>query len=83
MHVINKSLKHITCLKSTIFWDVMSCKPLEVNRFFEGKYCLNLQGKVSQTKLCLICLGFRYSIRFACRLLFVGYLFGLPFNPGK
>jgi hypothetical protein len=31
-------------LKSSIFWDIMPCSPLEVNRRFWGRYRLYLQG---------------------------------------
>jgi hypothetical protein len=32
-------------LKNTIFWDITPCGPLSVNRRFEGKYRLHLQGR--------------------------------------
>jgi hypothetical protein len=32
-------------MKSTIFWDIMPCSPLSVNRRFEGTYRLHLQGQ--------------------------------------
>jgi hypothetical protein len=31
--------------KSTIFWDITPCSPLEVNRLFGGTYRLHLQGR--------------------------------------
>jgi hypothetical protein len=35
-------LKHVV-MKSTIFWDITLCTPLEVNRRFGGTYHLYLQ----------------------------------------
>jgi hypothetical protein len=32
-------------MKSTIFWDIMPCSPLSVNRRFGGTYHLYLQGR--------------------------------------
>jgi hypothetical protein len=32
-------------LKGTIFWDIMPCCPLKVNRLFGGTYRLHLQGR--------------------------------------
>jgi hypothetical protein len=32
-------------LTTTIFWDIMPCSPLTVNRRFGGTYCLHLQGR--------------------------------------
>jgi hypothetical protein len=44
-HVSNNELRK----KSTIFWDIMSCSPLKVNRHFGGTYRLRLQGtKISR-----------------------------------
>jgi hypothetical protein len=38
-------------MKSTIFWDLLLCSPLSVNRRFGGTYCLHLQSlRVSQTR---------------------------------
>jgi hypothetical protein len=31
-------------MKSVIFWHVMRCDLVEINRSFEGMYCLHLQG---------------------------------------
>jgi hypothetical protein len=43
-------------LKSTIFWDVMSCSPLRVNWRFGGTYHLHLQGrKISWARNQAIC----------------------------
>jgi hypothetical protein len=32
-------------MKSTIFWDIMPCSPLKVNRWFGREYRLHLQGQ--------------------------------------
>jgi hypothetical protein len=32
-------------MKSTIFWDITPCSPLEVNRRFGGTYRFHLQGR--------------------------------------
>jgi hypothetical protein len=32
-------------MKCTIFWDIMPCSPLKVNRRFGGTYRLHLQGR--------------------------------------
>jgi hypothetical protein len=32
-------------MKSSIFWDLMSCSPLKVNRRFRGTCCLHLQSQ--------------------------------------
>jgi hypothetical protein len=32
-------------MNSTIFWDIMPCSPLSVNRRFGGTYYLHLQGR--------------------------------------
>jgi hypothetical protein len=38
-------------IKSTIFWDITPCSPLNVNRRFGGTYRLYLQGRrISQTR---------------------------------
>jgi hypothetical protein len=31
-------------MRSSIFWDITPCSPAKVNRRFEGKYILHLQG---------------------------------------
>jgi hypothetical protein len=33
-------------MKSTIFWDIIPCSPLKVNRRFEEIYRLHLQGQI-------------------------------------
>jgi hypothetical protein len=33
-------------MKSSVFWDIMLCSPLKVNKYFEGKCCLHFQGKI-------------------------------------
>jgi hypothetical protein len=33
-------------MKSSVFWDIMPCSPLKVNRRFGRTYPLNLQGAV-------------------------------------
>jgi hypothetical protein len=35
-------------MKSTIFWDIMPCSPLEVNRHFGGTHSLRFQCRVSR-----------------------------------
>jgi hypothetical protein len=38
-------------MKNTIFWDIMLCSPLKVNRRFAETYRLHLQGrKISQAR---------------------------------
>jgi hypothetical protein len=32
-------------MKSTVFWDIMLCSPLKVNRRFGGKYRLKFQAR--------------------------------------
>jgi hypothetical protein len=42
-----------TCfdMKTSIFWDIMSCSPLKVNQRCGGTCCLHLQGRrISQAK---------------------------------
>jgi hypothetical protein len=35
----------VVVMKGTIFWDIMLCSALKVNRRFGGTYCLDLQGR--------------------------------------
>jgi hypothetical protein len=35
----------VVILKSAVFWDIMPCSPLKVNRRFGGTCRLQLQGK--------------------------------------
>jgi hypothetical protein len=37
-------------MKSTIFWDITPCSPLEVNRRFGGTYSRHLQGRISRAR---------------------------------
>jgi hypothetical protein len=39
------TLKTKSIIKSTIFWDITPCSPLNVNRRFGGTYRLHLQGR--------------------------------------
>jgi hypothetical protein len=44
-------IKTALFLISTIFWDIMLCSPLKVNRHFGGTYCLHIQGRrISQAR---------------------------------
>jgi hypothetical protein len=38
-------LRTYVVLKSTIFWDIMPCSPLSVNRRFGGTYRLHIEGR--------------------------------------
>jgi hypothetical protein len=50
-HKMLLTFKVAELLKSSIFWAIMSCSPLQVNRRFGGTYHLYLQGrKVSQER---------------------------------
>jgi hypothetical protein len=55
-------------MKSTIFWDIMSCSPLKVNRRFGGTYRLNFQGQRISRALLATCFH-------------AGFLRGLFFDP--
>jgi hypothetical protein len=35
---------------TTVFWDIMLCSPLKVNRHFGRTYCLHLQGRINLAK---------------------------------
>jgi hypothetical protein len=52
-------------MKTTVFWDMMLCNPLNVNRRFGGTYCLHLQGQRALFATCLL----------------AGFLLGLFFDP--
>jgi hypothetical protein len=41
-------------MKNTVFWDIMPCSPLKVNRRFRGTYRLHFQGRISRVRY-LIC----------------------------
>jgi hypothetical protein len=50
--------KHVSLLKSSIFWDITPRSPLKVNRRFSGTFRLHVQcSRVSGTSLvcCLLC----------------------------
>jgi hypothetical protein len=43
----NKDLR----MKSSVFWDVKGCSPVEIHQRFGGTYCLHLQcRRISQTR---------------------------------
>jgi hypothetical protein len=47
--VNGKGLQRTDVMKSTIFWDIMPCRPLRVNQHFGGTYHFHLWGrKMSQ-----------------------------------
>jgi hypothetical protein len=37
-------------MKRTVFWDIISCSPLKVNRRFGGTYHLHLEGRISRER---------------------------------
>jgi uncharacterized membrane protein YhaH (DUF805 family) len=37
-------------MKSTVFWVIMPCSPLKVNRRFGGTYRLHFQGRISRAR---------------------------------
>jgi hypothetical protein len=50
-HLVSKSLQYLLLLYSSIFWDIMLCSLLEVNRCFGRTCCLHLSGqKISQAR---------------------------------
>jgi hypothetical protein len=42
--VVGFEVLRAVVMKSSIFWDIMLCSPLKVNRGFGGTYRLNRQG---------------------------------------
>jgi hypothetical protein len=51
-------------MKSTIFWDITLCSPLNLNQRFEGIYCLHLHGRrISRARnLSLLCLPLAFTL---------------------
>jgi hypothetical protein len=71
MYFLGSEILTLTAVKSSIFWNIIPCSSLQVNRSFGGTYRLHLQiQRVSQAR----------NQRSACCLVFVDILSGLLFD---
>jgi hypothetical protein len=63
----------VVVMKNSIFWDIMQCNPLTVNRHFGGTCCFHLQGqRISQARkqalpatcfMLVSCLAYSFTLK--------------------